>query len=481
MNRQSRAGSLKRGKLPTIRLGSQPSITDAQAGQIRGLIVQLAAINKPYFGLSGTLNGSAFAPLEGQESSGTFLLTNHALSIPESLKTLVALGAKALPFLLEALDNPTPTKLTATSLPGGVMEYATELPFNSVNSTERNISRPLRNASPTMNPIPSHTVTVGDVCFVILGQIVGREYQAIRYQPTLCIVVNSPVHDPVLCATVRSIWRSDNPMQKLFNSLCEDYVSMGIASKKDDEGWDAADELICHAALRLLYYFPQEATALLVKRLNDLTIGKDRDVDAYIRRGIANGGVRSENLLKALTWSKSPAVRAAITRVFRRTDDSATLKAALPGVDDVALIRRRLEPRIAALPRRNDEDGPYGDGYNFLLALCKRTPATTKAVFSRYLHGARPERCYTACLILREVRVTWATKMLAPLLSDKRTWGYEYAVEKGKNKPRLPIRVCDEAAITLCASHPKLKFLQQGTHAALDAQIATLRAALALR
>ena len=70
---------------------------------------------------------------------------------------------------------------------------------------------------------------------------------------------------------------------------------------------------------------------------------------------------------------------------------------------------------------------------------------------------------------------------LTPLLSDKRTWGYEYAVEKGKNEPRLPIRVCDEAAITLSAIYPKLKFLHLGTHAALDAQIATLRAALALR
>ena len=483
MNRQSRAGSLKRGKLPMIRLRSQPPITDAQAGQMRGLITQLAAINKPYFGLSGTLSGSGLAPLEGQESSGAFLLTNHALSIPEGLKTLVALGAKALPFLLEALDNPTPTQLTIKGHPSAVMFYEMSLHRNPVNSAEQGLSQSqLTQARAALEKdISSYTVTVGDVCFVILGQIVGREYQAIRYQPTLCIVVNSPVHDPALCATIRSIWRSGNPMQKLFNSLCEDYVSRGIARKKEDEGWDAADELICHAALRLLYYFPQEATALLLKRLDDLKVGKDRDVDAYIRRGIANGGVRSENFLKALTWSKSPAVRAAITRVFRRTNNSSTLKAALPGVDDVALIRRRLEPRIAVLPRHNDEDGPYGDGYNFLQALCKRTPGTTENVFLRYLRGARPERCYTACLVLREVQVAWATKLLAPLLSDKRTWGYNYAVEKGKNEPRLPIRVCDEAAITLCAIHPKLKFLQQGTHAALDAQIATLRAALALR
>jgi hypothetical protein len=150
-------------------------------------------------------------------------------------------------------------------------------------------------------------------------------------------------------------------------------------------------------------------------------------------------------------------------------------------VEDVALIRRRLEPRIAALPRHNDDDGAYGDGYYFLLALCQRAPKTTEAIFSRYLRGARPERCYTACLVLREVRVAWATKLLLPLLSDKRTWGYKYAVEQGKNEPRLPIRVCDEAAITLCAIHPKLKFVQRGTHAALDTQIATLHAALALR
>lgn len=465
MNRQSGAGSLKRGKLPAIRLRPQPSITEVQAGQIRGLITQLATIDKPTVGLSGTLSGSAFAPLPDQKSRGAFLLTNQELGVSESLKKLVALGPRALPFLLEALDSPTPTKLTIKAFPGGGMWYATELPFSAVNSAERSVSRAPRRSPPTGEPIPYHTVTVGDVCFVILGQIVGREYQAVRYQPTACVIVTSPTQSPGLCATIREIWSAPDPTLRLFNSLCEDYASVG-----------GYGELVCGAILRLLYYFPKEATALLVKRLDDLKVGRGQEVDDD-----ANGSIRTDNLLKALTWSKSPDMRAAITRVFRRADDSTVLKAALPGVEDVALIRRRLEPRIAALPRHNDDDGAYGDGYFFLLALCQCAPTTTEAIFSRYLRGARPERCYTACLVLREVRVTWATRLLLPLLSDKRTWGYNYAVEQGKNEPRLPIRVCDEAALTLCAIHPTLTFVQRGTHAALDVQIATLRAALALR
>ena len=51
----------------------------------------------------------------------------------------------------------------------------------------------------------------------------------------------------------------------------------------------------------------------------------------------------------------------------------------------------------------------------------------------------------------------------------------------GQNKPRLPIRVCDEAAITLCLNYPDLKFHQAGKHADLDKQIAVIRQALAQR
>lgn len=470
---------LTRGPLPSMRLLPRPNTTAVQAKQIRALIARLASIDKPYLGLAGSLEGSAFAPIDGQESSGAFLLTNHKMGVSESLKTLVALGPAAIPFLLDALDNPTPTKLTIKAFSDGAMQYDTELSFNPVNSAERVVPRTTKVPWPDGKPILSHTVTVGDVCFVILGQIVGREYEAVRYQPTACIVVNSPVQNRQLCAAVRAIWRSDNPVQKLFYSLCEDYASVGVFDKKSLEGWDAGSNLVCGAALRLLYYFPKEFTPLLVKRLDTLNVAKTEvgEDNKFERQGIANGGVRFDKFLKAVAWSRVPAVRAALTRVFRRAEDTNALLASLPGVDDVALIRRRLEARLAALPA--NDDGPYGDAYNFLTILCQRTPQTTKPVVERYLKGGGDQRPYVVCLVLQEVRVRWATELLVSLLTDQRDTRESYAMSAERGSPRQAARVCDLAAQRLCQIHPELTFILRGDYPDLDAQINVIQAKLA--
>ncbi len=51
-----------------------------------------------------------------------------------------------------------------------------------------------------------HTVTVGDLCWVALGQIVNRRFDAVRYQPTAIIIVSSPTLSPTLCKQVRADW-----------------------------------------------------------------------------------------------------------------------------------------------------------------------------------------------------------------------------------------------------------------------------------
>ena len=76
------------------------------------MIAGLAKIDKPDFGLSATMSGEAFLPIEGMSHAGAFLFTNHDLNTSSELKKLVELGPSALPFLLENLDNQTPTRLT---------------------------------------------------------------------------------------------------------------------------------------------------------------------------------------------------------------------------------------------------------------------------------------------------------------------------------------------------------------------------------
>jgi hypothetical protein len=437
------------------------------------LIDSLAALDKPDFGLSSTLSGDTFAPVPGQGRAATFLLTDHGVQPSAALKALVALGPDALPFLLDALDDPRPTKLTVEHADIiGIMWHAAELPFNPVNPAEEAVHKAGVLKSQKEEHVKSYTVKIGDVCFVAIGQIVGREYQAVRYQPTACIVLNCPTHDPQLRAQVRAIWKAQDPKGKLFDSLRADYATEGVFNGKSLDGWSTGSHLQCSAALRLLYYFQKETSSLLAGRLDKLDVGKDRQLDGYMGRQVANG-VRADEFIKAVAWTKDSAVRAALARVFKRAEDVDALLAALPAIEDKEVIRGRLEPLVAALPA--EERGPYGHGYHLLLALGQRTPETAKAVLGRYLRDASAQRCHTVCLVLREVKVGWDADVLGPLLTDTRTWGWTYAVVPDKNEPRRPIRVCDEAAVTLSLTRRDLHFTQAGEHAELDAQIAAIR------
>lgn len=472
---------VKLAKVPDLRLAPRPPITKDQARQIKDLIAGLAALDKPDFGLSSTLSGETFAPVPGLGHAGMFLLANHRLRPSESLKALVALGPDALPFLLDALDDQTPTKITVKHDDsfGGGMWHAAELRLNPVNPTEQATYKARKvKLQDKGEYVKSYTVKVGDICFVVIGQIVGRSYQAVRYQPTANIVLNSPTHDPKLCAAVRAIWKAKDPRRKLFDSLLADYATEGVYNGKSLDGWDYGSHLQCGAALRLLFHFEKESASLLAGRLGKLDIGKDKDLDSFERRCVANG-VRAKYFIKAVAWSKNPLVREALSGVFKRGENVDEMLAALPAIADEDLIRSRLEPMVAVLPA--DEGGPYGEGFQLLVALGQRTPKTARAVFERYLRDASAQRCHTVCLVLRELRLAWDTEMLRPLLDDSRTWGWTYAVEPDKNEPRRLIRVCDEAAVTLSRNHPELKFTLAGEHADLNKQIAAIRTLLGQR
>jgi hypothetical protein len=474
-----RALPVKLGKLPDLRLAPRPPLTAVQARQIKDLIASLAELDRPDFGLSTTMAGDAFAPLPGQSQVRAFLLTDHRLEPSRALQTLVALGVDALPFLLDALGDQTPTRLTIKHEGGfGAMWHAAELPLNPVNPAEQAVYQArAKQPKPPADEMPQHvksyTLKIGDVCFVAIGQIVGRSYQAVRYQPTKCIVLNCPAHDPRMRAEVQAIWKSRDARRMLFDSLRADYAT---ETNYESDWWDTAGNFQCGAALRLLYYFPRESAPLVADRLGKLDVGSSENLDTFRRRCVANG-LRATYFIKAVAWCKEPPVRDALVGVFKRAEDVESMLAALPAVEDRDLIRRRLEAALAALPA--DEEGPYGHGFYILRALLQRTPREARVAFERYLRDPTAQRCHTACLVLREVKMSWDADVLGSLLGDKRSCGWTYAVDPAKNEPRRPIRVCDEAAVTLSQNHPELSFTQAGEHADLDRQIAVMRERLA--
>lgn len=473
--------TVKLGAIPDVKLSQRQVVDEAQTKRIKGLIADLAMLDTADVGLSATFSGSDFAPVPGQSHVGTLLLTDHQVKRSQTLRDLVALGPDALPHLLDALGDKTPTKIVIKHDFGfGAMWYGGELDLNPVNPAEKAVYKARVEAHKKARDekarddlfggesTKAHTVTIGDVCFVAVGQIVGRRYSAVRYQPTACVVINSPTHDAKLRDEVRATWAGKEPAKKLFDSLLADYATEGVFNGENLNGWYSGHYRQCGAATRLLYYFPKESEKFIAQRLEKLNVGKGD----FMLQWVANG-VRPEEFIKAVSWCKEPAVRAAVAGVFKRAEDRRDVLAALPAIGDAKLVRERLEPIVAKLPA--EESGPYGDGYHLLIALAELTPESAKAVFQKYLKDGGHQRHRTVCLVFREVKVPWDTEVLGPLLTDTRDGYMNFAVEPGKNDKLLSTRICDDAAVALSMNHPEMKFTLAGTHADLDKQIAVMR------
>ncbi|MGB8371126.1 MAG: hypothetical protein ACLPYZ_18340 [Limisphaerales bacterium] len=445
--------------------------------QIKQHITNLRKIAQPDFGLSSTMIGNVFAPVASSTHFDGGILTDHRIKTSDDVRALVAFGPKALPFLLAALDDKTSTILTigkANSI-FTVMYFSNELDSNPANSIEQKAVASLPKRDWKGETLDSYTVKVGDICFAIVGQIVGRNYLAVRYQPTAIVIINSPVHDSELAKQVRAIWSSTNAAQGLLDSLLFDYSTEGVFNGESLDGWGVASGLQTKAAMRLLYYFPHESAGMIAERLARLDVNDTgKNITNYMMLAVSNG-VSAEDFIKGVSWSEAPAVRREVLDIFKRTTDTDLLLAALPGVDsgETNLIRARLEDFIDRLPA--DEEGPYGEGYNLLVALGQKLGDSVKPVFVHYLQNASLQRWRTMNKVLQETQRQWAVELLSPALTDKREFGWDYALVPGQNEPRRPIRVCDEAAETISLSRPDLKFVMAGEHADLDRQIAAMR------
>jgi hypothetical protein len=340
------------GKVPRVTLQPGKPLSPEKQKEIRGLIAQLAEVKDPDFGLSGTLSGHGFAPLPHQGHWEMGLLTDHRLQSSAALARLVALGPDALPFLLEALDNATPTKLKINCRGALAVLHGMGVGGNPLNRREwRALSAPpspkeededVEEDDPDpwkamdilkdfgKKPASGHyTVKVGDVCFVAIGQIVGRHYQAVRYQPTAIIVINSPVENRDMRERVRAVWSGKDPAKRLLDSLLVDYATEGLFNGSSLDGWDEGSERQIEAALRLLYYFPREAAPLVAARLRSLDVRSPEGQDGHMLREVKNG-VRTADFIKAVAWCKAPAIREALAELARRTDDPEIKEVLLP-------------------------------------------------------------------------------------------------------------------------------------------------------
>lgn len=223
--------------------------------EITGLISKLQATKDGDVGYMATMSGSKFSALEEEGQSGAMLLGQKGPAASAPLRDLVKKGAAAVPYLIAHLNDTGKTQMTIKHNMGmGGMFFEDEYDFNrrTRKAVPENVNRSFgseRNGTPN-----EHTLTVGDLCFVALGQIVNRSFNAVRYQPTACIMINSPTSSDTLLKVIKEEWGTLTPEQHK-QSLIRDFVEPDYEARREG------------ASLRLGYYYPKALEPLVLKQL----------------------------------------------------------------------------------------------------------------------------------------------------------------------------------------------------------------------
>ncbi|HSQ55080.1 MAG TPA: hypothetical protein VLM40_04980, partial [Gemmata sp.] len=154
-----------------------------QADPANKLIDQLTEVSRQDTGYSGSVSGTAFLPL-GQHQSHAMLFGQRPHAESDAMRSLVKLGVKAIPALLEHLSDDRGTKI--------VIEHRGGFGFFGIAQDEgEKVEEDFREG---VKAGKRYTLRVGDLCYVALGQIVNRPYTAVGYQPTAIIFATSVPH-----------------------------------------------------------------------------------------------------------------------------------------------------------------------------------------------------------------------------------------------------------------------------------------------
>lgn len=219
---------------------------------IQESIEKLAKTEELGFGYSAMFSGDQFLPRRDSAQWNTGVLGSAPPKESEAMTLIVKNGAQAIPFLVKHLGDKRPTKIKPVS--GMWMGWNDEYDYNRRTRPEppKGVNR--WDSFDEEHHPREHQITVGDLCFVALGQIVNRNFSATRYQPTGGLIVNSPTYSEALLNVVRDDYRGMTEKEHR-KQLIDDFNRPDHEFRRNG------------AAMRLAFYYPETLDDLVIRQL----------------------------------------------------------------------------------------------------------------------------------------------------------------------------------------------------------------------
>lgn len=240
--------------LLAVPAAAQEKQSNQNEKEIETLIEQLLEITEEGFGYCTMHGGTEFLPLPGTEQMGPMVLFRKPPEKSDVLRKIVEKGAAAVPVLLKHLDDDR--KVGMKPVRGMMwMSFPDEYDYNrrTIAKPPRGVNRGGGNLLEDCYP-DRHAITIGDLCYVALGQIVNRAFIATRYQPTGGLIVNSPTYSKALYDAVMAEWGGLTP-EKHKKSLIQDFLKPNYSGRR------------VGAYRRLAVYYPEVLDELVPPQL----------------------------------------------------------------------------------------------------------------------------------------------------------------------------------------------------------------------
>jgi hypothetical protein len=221
--------------------------------KLESLVDQLVNVTEPGFGYSVYFSGSEFLPYDDSGEFGTLVLGAGHHSRSETMRKIVERGADAVPILVKHIGDDRQIKMQPLT---GMdwTSFSDEYDFN--RRTSKTAPASINRGGFDHDSPDSHALTVGDLCFVALGQIVNRSFTASRYQPTGGLVINSPTYSKRLRGAIKSDW-STLTRERHKQLLIDDFRRPDYEDRRKG------------AYLRLAFYYPDAVEPVVLEALGN--------------------------------------------------------------------------------------------------------------------------------------------------------------------------------------------------------------------